>query len=61
MGGGKKRLPRSRFKLQQKGFSQIYMYFCIMVKYAIIEDEPFARQEIERMMGDLRPGYTQQA
>lgn len=32
-----------------------------MVKYAIIEDEPFARQEIERMMGDLRPGYTQQA
>ena len=37
------------------------MYFCIMVKYAIIEDEPFARQEIERMMGDLRPGYTQQA
>lgn len=32
-----------------------------MIRYAIIEDEPFARREMERMMADLRPDYKREA
>ena len=37
------------------------MYFCNMVNYMIIEDEPFAYEEMKRMMTILRPGYHLQA